>query len=217
MRPALRRATLGMLLAASGLVVVGAGATAAAAQTTNPPPAATSAASSAPAGATTSAPATGDARSSRTVNRIVLALLSLAGLLTILGFWLWRTTKPKPVYLDGLDAMGSRRWRSATPERRAAILAPVHERRGEIRDEDLVAEPELELEPVAEAEPAPEPVPAADAEPEPEPAGGAESDVDPDPDPEVDPGAEPEVDLGRELAPPFAPPEASAPIQLPPL
>jgi hypothetical protein len=189
MPPALRRLTLGVLLAASGVVVTGATA---AAQTTSTPPAATSAATSGSAGATTSASAAGDKQSSRTVNRIVLALLSLAGLLTILGFWLWRTTKPKPAYLDGLDAMGSRRWRSATPEGRAAILAPVHERRGEIRD-DLVAEPE----------------PVADTEPEPERVADAE--------PEVHRDAEPEVQADRDLPAPLAPPESSAPVQLPPL
>jgi hypothetical protein len=46
--------------------------------------------------------------------------------------------------------MGSRRWRTAAPERRAAILGPVHLRRGEIRDEDLIALPE----PVEAPEPA---------------------------------------------------------------
>jgi hypothetical protein len=98
------------------------------------------------AGATTAPPTTvvrtGDTASSRTVNRIVLALLALAGLLLALTLWLWRSTKPRPVHLDALDAMGSRRWQRGSTAARAAMLAPVHERRGEIREEDLIAEPE---------------------------------------------------------------------------
>jgi hypothetical protein len=138
-----------MLLSASGLALVGVAP--AAAQTTTAPPTATSA-SSVEATATTAAPTTGDTQSSRTVNRIVLALLSLAALLAILGVWLWRTTKPKPSHLDGLDAMGSRRWRAASPDGRAALLAPVHERRGEIRDEQLIAEPDGAGDPDTEPE-----------------------------------------------------------------
>jgi hypothetical protein len=148
----LRCVILGMLLSATGLALGGVATVAA--QTTTAPPASTSA-NSVPATATTAAPTTGDAKSSRTVNRIVLALLSLAGLLAILAIWLWRATKPKPSHLDGLDAMGSRRWRAASPEGRAALLAPVHERRGEIRDEQLIAEPDAAGEPDVEpAEPA---------------------------------------------------------------
>jgi hypothetical protein len=147
MPAALRQLILGVL-ATTLLITVGGGARAQAQSATSAPvPVAT-------APAATGARA-GDTASSRTVNRIVLALLAMAGLLAILALWLWRTSKPKPNHLDGLDAMGSRRWRSATPERRAAILGPVHLRRGEIRDEDLIATPEP-----AEAEPEPVPVEA---------------------------------------------------------
>jgi hypothetical protein len=135
----LRRVTLGVLLTVLSVLVGGVAAGAQTATTT--PPAATTALAGAPSPSTTVA-RTGDTQSSRTVNRIVLALLALGGLLAVLTVWLWRTTKPKPNHLDGLDAMGSRRWRAASPERRAALLAPVHERRGEIRDEDLIAVPE---------------------------------------------------------------------------
>jgi len=184
MPAALRRVLLGLLLSAAGLAL--AGVAPAAAQTTIAPPAATSA-PAAEATATTAAPTTGDTRSSRTVNRIVLALLSLAGLLAILGIWLWRTTKPKPSHLDGLDAMGSRRWRAASPEGRAALLAPVHERRGEIRDDQVIAEPDV----------------AGDADAEPEELA-----------PAVEAGelAPPALD---ELAPP-APDEEHAIVGLPP-
>ncbi len=105
-------------------------------------------------GAATTAPTAGDTGSSRTVNRIVLALLALAALLLVLAIWLWRTTKPVPSHLDGLDAMGTRRWRGASDEERASMLAPVHERRSELRDEDLIAPPEGELVAANGSEPA---------------------------------------------------------------
>ncbi|HEY1279564.1 MAG TPA: hypothetical protein VGF22_07840 [Acidimicrobiales bacterium] len=162
MAAALRQLMLGVLVATL-VIVVGSAATAYAQSATSAP------APVAPAPATTIEP-TGDTVSSRTVNRIVLALLAMAGLLAILTFWLWRVSKPKANHLDGLDAMGSRRWRAATPERRAAILGPVHLRRGEIRDDDLVAAPEpvealVPVEPQEAVEavetPVPVPVPTA--------------------------------------------------------
>src|SRR5262245_27418530 len=114
------------------------------AQTTTEP-----AGTSAPAGSTLGRVATstslvpaGDKASTRTVNRIVLALLALGGLVLVLTMWLWRTSKPVPRHLDALDAMGSRQWRRASVAARSTMLAPVHERRGEIRDEELIAEPE---------------------------------------------------------------------------
>jgi hypothetical protein len=105
----------------------------AAAQTTGTP------APSVATGAATTAPSAGDTQSSRTVNRIVLALLALAALLLVLAVWLWRTTKPVPSHLDGLDAMGTRRWRNASGEDRASMLAPAHARRSDLRDEELIA------------------------------------------------------------------------------
>jgi hypothetical protein len=139
MPAALRRVTLGVLLTVL-IVLVGCVAAGAQTATTTPPAATTSPAGAAARSTTVATP--GDTQSSRTVNRIVLALLALGGLLAVLTFWLWRTTKPKPNHLDGLDSMGTRRWRAASSERRAALLAPVHERRGDIRDEDLIAAPE---------------------------------------------------------------------------
>ena len=138
----LRQLILGVLVAAF-VITIGSASTAHAQSATSAPVPVASA-------AVTTAARAGDTASSRTVNRIVLALLAMAGLLAILTVWLWRVSKPKPNHLDGLDAMGSRRWRTAAPERRAAILGPVHLRRGEIRDEDLIALPE----PVEAPEPA---------------------------------------------------------------
>ena len=148
MAAALRQLMLGVVVATFIVTLESAPTAHAQSATSAPAPVASATA--------TTAARTGDTASSRTVNRIVLALLAMGGLLAILTVWLWRVSKPKPNHLDGLDAMGSRRWRTATPERRAAILGPVHLRRGEIRDEDLVAAPE----PVEALEPveAPEPV-----------------------------------------------------------
>jgi hypothetical protein len=142
MAATLRQLILGVLVAAL-VITVGSASTAHAQSATSAPAPVASA-------VVTTVARTGDTASSRTVNRIVLALLAMAGLLAILTVWLWRASKPKPNHLDGLDAMGSRRWRTAAPERRAAILGPVHLRRGEIRDEDLIAPPE----PVEAPEPA---------------------------------------------------------------
>jgi hypothetical protein len=142
MAATLRQLILGVLVAAF-VITIGSASTAHAQSATSAPVPVASA-------AVTTAARAGDTASSRTVNRIVLALLAMAGLLAILTVWLWRVSKPKPNHLDGLDAMGSRRWRTAAPERRAAILGLVHLRRGEIRDEDLIALPE----PVEAPEPA---------------------------------------------------------------
>jgi hypothetical protein len=107
----------------------------------------------------TTAPPISDAKSARSVRRIEIAFISLGVLLLLVTIWYWRTTKPLPAPLEALDALGARRWRRADGARRAAMLAPIHERRGEIRDADLVVPPEQEAEP--EAEPEPEPEPAA--------------------------------------------------------
>jgi hypothetical protein len=197
MPAALRRVTLGVLLIVL-IVLVGGVAAGAQTGTTTPPAATTALAGGAPSPSTTAARA-GDTQSSRTVNRIVLALLALGGLLAVLAIWLWRITKPKPNHLDGLDAMGSRRWRAASPERRAALLAPVHERRGEIRDEDLIAAPETDGDqaPAAVA-------PAAD-----EPAAPAAEELAA---PDAEEPAEPVVETAVPLAEPDEPAEPAAPI-----
>ena len=143
--------------------------------------------SAAPAPSTTAATA-GDEASTRTVNRIVFVLAAFAVVLVGLAIWFWRTTKPMPRHLDGLDLMGSRRWRDADPAGRSTLLAPVHERRAEVRD---VEDPEGGAEPVPVVEPVPvgaEPEPVAEpelgAEPVPVgadgPGGGADADADTD-------------------------------------
>jgi hypothetical protein len=93
---------------------------------TTAPPVATTA----PAVSTTVARA-GDEGSTRTVNRIVAVFVALAVVLVGLAVWFWRATRPVPRHLDGLDLMGTRRWRQGGSAERSALLAPVHERRGE--------------------------------------------------------------------------------------
>jgi hypothetical protein len=122
---------------------------------TTAPPAATAA----PAPSTTAATA-GDAASTRTVNRIVAILLALAVVLVGVAIWFWRATKPVARHLDGLDVMGTRRWHRSGSGERSTLLAPVHERRAESDADDVVAEPQSEVEPVeagvdAEEEPTP--------------------------------------------------------------
>ena len=118
---------------------VGAGGRASA-QTATTAPAATTAA---PAVSTTVATA-GDTASTRTVNRIVAVLMAFAVILVGLAIWFWRATKPVPRHLDGLDMMGTRRWRQGGPAERSTLLAPVHERRGEEDGADRADEPEAE-------------------------------------------------------------------------
>jgi hypothetical protein len=124
-------------------------------------------------GPSSTARAGADPASTRTVDRIVVALVGLAALILLVTLWFWRSTKPKPRWLEGLDALGSRRWRRATPEERARLLATVHERHGEVREEELIVPPEARPEPApppepviaelpAEMEPAPEPVASGD-------------------------------------------------------
>ena len=119
--------------------------------TVAPVPAAPVAATTAVA-VTTTVPKAGDAASTRTVNRIVAVLVGLAVVLLGVAVWFWRSTKPVPRHLDGLDLMGTRPWQDAGPGGRSALLAPVHERRGEERDDDLIAPPPHSEAPAAAAE-----------------------------------------------------------------
>jgi hypothetical protein len=90
------------------------------------------------ASATTTAKA-GDNASTRTVNRIIGVLVFFGVALLALAAWFWWATKPVPRHLDALDAMSSRSWRQAGAAERSAMLAPVHERRAEMREEEFVA------------------------------------------------------------------------------
>jgi flagellar basal body-associated protein FliL len=102
----------------------------------------------------TTAATAGDAASTRTVNRIVIVLIAFAVVLVGMAIWFWRATKPLARHLDGLDLMGTRRWREGGSSQRATLLAPVHERRAASRDEESLPEPGpviVATEPVAEA------------------------------------------------------------------
>jgi hypothetical protein len=121
-----------------GVVVLGAAGGRAFAQTNTTAPAVTAAA---PAPSTTAASA-GDEASTRTVNRIVAVLVAFAIVLVGVALWFWRATKPTPRHLDGLDMLGTRRWRQAGPADRSVLLAPVHQRRGEADGADVAADPE---------------------------------------------------------------------------
>ncbi len=138
--PAVGRSRLLFVLVSLLLGVVAVGATGgpASGQTNTTAPPVTSAA---PAPSSTAATA-GDEASTRTVNRIVAVLIALAVVLVGVAIWFWRATKPTPRHLDGLDMMGSRRWRDGDPAARSVLLAPVHERRGEADADDVAAEPE---------------------------------------------------------------------------
>jgi hypothetical protein len=114
------------------------------------------AATTAPPSVSTTVATPGDDASTRTVNRIVFVLIALAVVLIGVAIWFWRATKPLPRHLDGLDVMGTRRWRAAGPGERSSLLAPVHERRADLSGA-VVAEP-----PVAVTdEPDPEEAPRA--------------------------------------------------------
>jgi hypothetical protein len=118
----------------------------------------TTPATTAPPAPSTTAATAGDEASTRTVNRIVLVLVLFAIVLVGMAIWFWRATKPVPRHLDGLDMMGTRRWREGGAPERSALLAPVHERRSEERDDDLIAAPDPAAEP---DEPEEEPTPRA--------------------------------------------------------
>jgi hypothetical protein len=132
----------------------------------------------------TTAPPISDAKSARSVRRVEIAFISLGVLLLLVTLWYWRTTKPLPAPLEALDALGSRRWRKADGAQRAAMLAPIHERHGELRDTELIAPPDKSAEPEPEVEPEVEPEPEPEVEPEPEPVAQPEPVAEPEPEPE---------------------------------
>ena len=121
-----------------GPSLLGAGARAGAQTNPTGPPVTTVA-----LGSSTTAASAGDAASTRTVNRIVAVLITFAVVLVWVAIWFWRATKPVPRHLDALDLMATRRWREGGSAQRSALLAPVHERRGDERDDDIMAEPEV--------------------------------------------------------------------------
>jgi hypothetical protein len=127
------------------------------AQTATSAPAGVVVAATGGSSAAVSSPATakaGDNASTRTVNRIIGVLVFFGIALLALAGWFWWATKPVPRHLDALDAMSSRAWRQAGAAERSAMLGPVHERRAEAREEDLIAPSPVEPE-LGESGPAP--------------------------------------------------------------
>lgn len=108
--------------------------------------------------ATTAAPIN-DAKATRLVNRVVLALVGLALLVAFLTFWYWRATKPVPPALDGLDLLSTRKWLRGKPEKRARLLAEFHAKRGPVAEE-VIARTNAPTVKVGAAVAAPNPAPA---------------------------------------------------------
>jgi hypothetical protein len=73
-----------------------------------------------------------DTASTRTVNRIIMALVVLAAVLAAVTFWFWRATAPLNPALEGLEMMSSNQWWRASPTKREQLLAKVHSGRGPI-------------------------------------------------------------------------------------
>lgn len=64
----------------------------------------------------------GDSKARTTVNRVIAALLGVAVVVLVATIWYWRSTKPFPGALEGLDTMSRRKWRKAdAAEQRAAV------------------------------------------------------------------------------------------------
>jgi len=75
-----------------------------------------------------------DPGSTRTVNRIIAALLVLGGVLLAVTIWFWVSTKPLHPSLEALDLMSSRRWATASRPKRDRLLAKLHALRGPLDD-----------------------------------------------------------------------------------
>lgn len=78
-----------------------------------------------------------DPASTRTVNRIIAALLVLGVVLLGVTVWFWVATRPLHPSLEGLDLMSSRRWSHADSGKQQRMLDKVHNGRG-IVDERVV-------------------------------------------------------------------------------
>jgi hypothetical protein len=137
------------LALAAALVIGGAVPLAAAASTARPEAISASpigpASPAVPAQATT-APSTittsvveeiDDPASTRTVNRVIAALLILGAVLLAVTIWFWIATKPLHPALEGLELMTHRRWARAKPAKRQRMLDRVHRNRGQV-DERIV-------------------------------------------------------------------------------
>ena len=107
--------------------------------------------------ATTAAPIN-DSTATRLVNRIIFGLVGGALLIAFLTFWYWRSTKPVPPALDGLDLLSTRKWLRAKPDKRVRLLAEYHAKRGPVAEE-VMARTNAPTVKVGAAVAAPEPAP----------------------------------------------------------
>jgi hypothetical protein len=85
----------------------------------------------------TTAASINDNRATQLVNRVIFILAALAVAVALLTIWYWRSTRPVPPALDGLDLMSSRRWLKGRPDKRSRMLTEYHTRRGPVPDETL--------------------------------------------------------------------------------
>ena len=85
----------------------------------------------------TTAPAINDAKATELVNRVVAALIGLGVLIALLTFWYWRSTKPVPPSLEGVELMSTRKWLRGKPDKRARLLGEYHAKRGPVPEESI--------------------------------------------------------------------------------
>ena len=76
--------------------------------------------------------ALGDQRSSRTVNLIIAVLAGLGLLMLAMTLWLWKTSRPVPPHLEGLELITKRRWLRADRTARDQQLKPLRDVRGTV-------------------------------------------------------------------------------------
>ena len=92
-----------------------------------------------------------DRSSSRTINIIIAALAGLGALMLAITLWVWKTSRPVPPHLEGLDLITKRRWLRSDHGQREQILEPLREARGSVpvsvaRDpEAIVAGPAMPI------------------------------------------------------------------------
>ena len=116
----------------------------------------------------TTAAAINDAKATELVNRVVAALIGLGVLIALLTFWYWRSTKPVPPSLEGVELMSTRKWLRGKPDKRARLLSEYHAKRGPVPEESIARVSGATVRVgAAVAAPAPAPVPV------PEPAMAA--------------------------------------------
>jgi hypothetical protein len=154
---------VGVVLCAGGVIMAAPAASAAIAPAVRTQQAPTTTlAPSAVAPATTTADDTsagevrvGDPEADRTIRRIVLALVGLAGFLLLVTIVFWRVTRPVPIPLRRLATMGSRSWRRGSELKRDELLGPAPVRAGAARGVEVV--PAAAVAPVVVAAPELEP------------------------------------------------------------